>query len=169
MPGVMDEKGNYHSMPNKSSSLSRTAIMKQWDKIIIHHSLTRDSETVSWGAIRRYHMIELGWLDIGYHWGIERVGDYYEILKGRSMDWNGAHTWGQNRTSIGICCVGNFDEEIPSRALIAKLDNLLAWLVSLYGISYSCIFGHRNFSPKTCPGKLFTMEEARRDYPSLLV
>jgi hypothetical protein len=52
------------------------------NKIILHHSATADGPTVSWGAIRRFHVVECAWGAIGYHYGIELVGDYYEVLIG---------------------------------------------------------------------------------------
>jgi hypothetical protein len=39
-------------------------------KLIIHHSLSKDGQTVDWNAIRRYHIQEKGWDDIGYHGGL---------------------------------------------------------------------------------------------------
>ena len=42
--------------------------------IIFHHSLTKDGTVVDWEAMRRYHEQVNGWSDIGYHYGIERVG-----------------------------------------------------------------------------------------------
>lgn len=150
------------------------------DSIVIHHSATADSKTVSWAAIRRYHTswayngniitpeqgrelqeegksVKEPWSDIGYHWGLELVGDEVEIFAGRSMFKAGAHTKqkGMNSHSIGICCVGNYDVVAPSTAMLLKLVYLVNWLRSIYGIDYDHVFFHRDFASKTCPGKMF--------------
>lgn len=75
-------------------------------KLIIHHSLTKDGQVADWGAIRKYHMEVNGWDDIGYHWGIERVGNGVVLQTGRPETMVGAHTKGMNDQSIGICVVG---------------------------------------------------------------
>ncbi|SHH05707.1 peptidoglycan recognition protein family protein [Tepidibacter thalassicus] len=127
--------------------------MNKPNKIIIHHSLTKDGKTVSWNAIRKYHKSK-GWRDIGYHWGIELVGDEYEILKGRDENEVGAHTKGQNSSSIGICLVGNFDIDEPSKAQLYKLIELIRNIWCRYG--QLPVYMHNQFaSYKTCPGKKF--------------
>src|SRR5687767_4288274 len=120
--------------------------------IIIHHSLTRDSGTVSWGAIRKYHMETLGWNAIGYQLGIEKIGDQYEILMGRMLDEVGAHTKGLNAKSIGICIVGNFDEEELPREALELLLTLCRSLMDIFGIPVENVKRHSDYADKTCPG-----------------
>lgn len=138
-------------------------------KIIIHHSATADYDTVSWGAIRRYHIDVNGWKDIGYHYGIELVGDEYEIFKGRMDSETGAHCIGFNDNSLGICLIGDFDKYPPNDRQIYLLKRLVFSLMGIYGIRAGDVLGHRETYAilgvpveKTCPGKAFDMEAFRR-------
>lgn len=137
--------------------------------IILHHSATKDSGTVSWNAIRRYHINECKWNDIGYHFGIEFIEDKgdpkgsYEILMGRTLDKVGAHTTGHNSDGIGICFVGNFDEAPPPDGQWQAGLKLVRWLCGEFSISRGSIYGHRNFANKTCPGKMFSIDNFKMD------
>ena len=130
--------------------------------IIIHHSLTKDGKVVDWNAIRDYHMKEQGWKDIGYHYGIERIGEKYAILTGRAENETGAHT-SQNKMnfqSLGICMVGNFDLTRPPEPAFKLLVDLCIGLCRKYDIPVENIKAHRDYaSYKTCPGKMFPMAE----------
>jgi N-acetylmuramoyl-L-alanine amidase-like protein/helix-turn-helix protein len=134
--------------------------------IMLHHSLTRDSQTVSWGAIRRYHVEERGFLAIGYHYGVELLGDHYEVLLGRSeLDPAAACPQGQmNARALHICCVGNFDEAPPPAAMLEAVVGLVIVPAMVeYGIPAGRIVGHRDFNPaKSCPGTRFDLEVVRR-------
>lgn len=132
--------------------------------IIIHCSDTRDSGTVSWSAIRKYHMKTLGWDDIGYHFGIEKVGYRYEILVGRMMNEAGAHCRenAMNRRSLGICFIGKFDLEPPPLTMFFRGVRLVGSLQEVFGIDRQNVRGHNEFAPhKTCPGVAFHMSEFR--------
>jgi len=134
--------------------------------IILHHSLTKDSETVSWGAIRRYHTEELLWRDIGYHFGIEAVGNDYQILMGRMMNEPGAHCKekGMNRLSLGICFVGNYDDEEPSNDMWLTGIKLVRSLIDIFHMPKENIHGHYEFAPyKSCPGVRFDVEKFKEE------
>jgi N-acetylmuramoyl-L-alanine amidase len=132
-------------------------------KIICHHSLTKDSSTVSWGAIRRYHTKVMKWAGIGYHAGVELVLSgqevNYEILMGRVWDKSGAHTRGHNYDSLGICFVGNYDKIPPPKRMIQAGAKVIALWLRLFGLSIDDIYSHNHFDNyKTCPGIYFDME-----------
>ena len=139
-------------------------------RIILHHSLTADSGTVSWAAIRRYHMETLGWKDVGYHYCIELVGDRYEILTGRLMNEVGAHTSGENEDSLGICFVGNFDvSEVPQEQWRLGV-RLVASLCDVIGITPDKVYGHHDFNAgKSCPGQHFNVGGFREQVWDILL
>lgn len=138
--------------------------------IIVHHSATRDSGTVSWGAIRKWHTMHHRWSDIGYHAGIEIVRDSsFECLYGRPEHLPGSHTKGKNRESLGICFVGNYDVVEPPLEMleIAAQRVIVPWMLK-YDIPVIAVQAHRTYADKTCPGKLFGMERLRNAIRSLI-
>ena len=142
-------------------------IINRWSHIMLHHSLTKDGATVSWQAIRRYHMKDMGWDDIGYHYGIELVNDHYEIFVGRPLDEQGAHCVGMNANAIGICFVGNFDEAPVPLDQWAAGTLFVKSLCRILLIPSVRVIAHRDYAPKSCPGKLFDMDLFRRDLVSM--
>lgn len=137
--------------------------------IVIHHSLTADSNTVSWNAIRRYHVNEQGWKDIGYHLGIERVADatgtvHLEALVGRPFNEDGAHCsqMEMNKVGIGVVLIGNFDLAPPDDELLKFTARHVKGLCELLDIPVdkSHIHMHREFAPyKSCPGTQFPWDK----------
>lgn len=133
--------------------------------IILHHSLTTDGATVSWAAIRRYHVQTLGWRKIGYHFGIELIGDRYEILTGRLMTETGAHCRENmmNSRSLGVCIVGNFDIAPPEMEQWQTAVELVRSLCAVFSIPAKNVLGHTELAPyKSCPGVLFDLDAFRR-------
>lgn len=120
------------------------------DHIIIHCSYTKPD--MDWDAddIRRIHVVENGWDDIGYHYVITRAG---KVQKGRSDDTPGAHARGYN-DNIGICLVGGMspaghaDCNFTASQWLA-LEALVRRLKSEH--PKAKIIGHRDVSDKTCP------------------
>ena len=133
--------------------------------IVLHHSLTEDGSAVSWGAIRRYHMLDQGMVDIGYHFGIERIGVFPEILMGRMWDERGAHCkqGGMNNRSLGICFVGNYDLIPVPYGLWQRGIDLCLRLMDMFQIPVANVISHHSVAPhKTCPGLLFNIDAFRQ-------
>ena len=135
--------------------------------IVLHHSLTKDSRTVSWNPIREYHIEKFNTDEIGYHFGIEEVrkSDVYEIFYGRRINRDGIHCPqnGMNRLGVGFMFCGNFDETKPPELMLDKASSFIADVCTLTGIPPENIHGHRHFNNnKSCPGNLFDVAEFKK-------
>ena len=124
--------------------------------IILHHSVSADHPTLSnVGAIRNYHVNVNGWVDVGYHFLLDRINGHVEIVCGRMLDERGAHykELDFNASSIGICVIGN-------------LRHLCRSLMNQNIITADRVLGHREAQAmggvpveqrKSCPGKAWDM------------
>lgn len=125
--------------------------------IIVHHT-SREQMTAE--ECHEFHQKERGWSGIGYNYFIEKNGS---IIEGRGQHV-GAHAYGHNRTSIGICMTGDFDKEMPTNEQWSSLLWLSSFMLKLYHLQPNRVLGHRELEGvrKSCPGRLIDMEEVRR-------
>ena len=134
--------------------------MRTINEICIHCTATRpnwlpgktDQDRVA--ELRRWHVEENGWKDIGYHYIITRAG---RVITGRDVNESGAHEPKINKTSIGVVLFGGFGST-PNDApeanytpeQLAALRQLVDQLKIEHGIRK--VTGHNQYSNKACPG-----------------
>lgn len=129
-------------------------IMRFINKIVVHCSATPAGRDVTVDEIRRWHVEERKWSDIGYHYVIHLDGSVHE---GRPIERSGSHVRGHNRSSIGICYVGGASaddftiaEDTRTDAQKIALKALIKGLLVAFPGSEVC--GHNNLdSRKSCP------------------
>lgn len=125
--------------------------MRDIRKIFIHCSATLPSHEITVDTIRKWHVEDRGWSDIGYHYVITTDG---EVHDGRPVEKKGAHVRGQNHDSIGICLIGGVDEHWQPVANFTEAQwKTLARLVRILKAEYTgaTVHGHNEFSSKACP------------------
>lgn len=135
--------------------------MRPINEIIVHCSATRPQWMRDAGIaakvaeIRRWHVQDRGFKDIGYHFIIDRDG---VVARGRPVEQVGAHTQGKNTGTIGVCLIGGhgsastdkFEEHFSwqqHKALGALLADLRNQFPAITRVS-----GHNQYAQKACPG-----------------
>jgi len=123
--------------------------MREITQIVIHTADTPAGKYFDANDIRKWHVEERGWLDIGYHYVILLDGT---IQLGRMVNIVGAHVGGYNSKSIGICYIGG-GNGVDTRTDEQK-TSLRYLLVTLKLMFHKAqILGHRDFEgvTKKCP------------------
>jgi len=133
-----------------------------WKRITVHHSAEEHADPLD-GSIadtaaalrlmQKSHMESKSprWGDLGYHFLIDPAG---HVFQGRELTYQGAHADGDNNVqNIGVCLIGNYDEDRPSKPMLESLRRLLEQLRRQSQIPRAAVYGHQDLKNTLCPGK----------------
>lgn len=120
--------------------------MRKIDFLAIHNSDSDYPWHDNYESIYQWHVVENKWSDVGYHFLILKSG---RIIRCRPVEKIGAHVFGYNKNSIGICLTGKtkFSSE-----QFESLNELVKELIAEFGLEKIDVLGHYELdSNKTCP------------------
>lgn len=134
---------------------------RDWRYIVVHHSGTRTGNAKIFDYYHRhvrgmenglaYHFVIGNGTDSGD--GQIEVGDrWYKQLQGGHV-----RSDAQNEIAIGICLVGDFQADRPTRRQVSALIELIGYLQGRVGDPKPLLFLHRdiNIISTDCPGRNF--------------
>lgn len=119
-----------------------------FNTVVVHHTALPSYEGPR--QIQYLHMHQRNFLDIGYHFVLDRWGRIYEA---RSLAVHGAHVKAYNTGTLGIALAGNYETNPPTPAQLDRLRWLIHRLKQQHPLTH--LAGHRDFRPgqTLCPGK----------------
>lgn len=125
--------------------------MRTITEIIIHCTATAEGRDYTVADIDQWHR-QKGWNGIGYHYVVRLDGS---VHTGRDIAISGAHCYGHNAKSIGVCYVGGLaaDGKTPKDTRTTKQRDALQRLVYelLAEFPNATVHGHNEFAAKACP------------------
>ena len=140
----------------------------KWQRIIIHHSATPIDDALNMHKVHLARGMKNG---LAYHFVISngsrkaRDGEIYlsNRWKGQ-LDGGHVKKHSANKTSIGICLIGNFEIRPPSSKQLTALEGLCEYLMKRCNLQANDVTTHTIFHPKhtVCPGKYFSLTGLRR-------
>lgn len=100
---------------------------------------------------QRYHQDDKGWVDIAYHYAVDRNGNIF-TLRDTAIAGDTATDYDTTGHFL-VLCEGNFDEETVSEAQLNGAALIFAWGAQQFGITTATLASHREVTPVTsCPG-----------------
>lgn len=152
---IVDKRNKLVKNSNKTY---RRRAVSEIKNIAIHHSATTTGSAESFA---RYHVNNLNWPGIGYHYVVDKDG---LISLCHDLDVVSYHVGNSNRNAVGICMVGDFrNQPLYSVQKKATMD-LVQQLLKDLNLSIEDVWGHIEFpgySWKLCPS--IDMDVFRQD------
>ncbi len=161
-PVRIEPRNTYGILPRSmwakaGPDLARVDPMNGVQLITFHHSgdpvpfwATDFGETAQhFEYVREYHRSR-NFQDIGYHFGIDRVGRVWQL---RSLKYQGQHVRYNNEHNIGVVVLGNFDLQPMTQPQKDKVRVFATLLRKEYGLPISRVFTHREIVSTECPGR----------------
>lgn len=162
-------------------------------EMVVHHTAENNVKSLSDQELMRsmyyYHTITRGWGDIGYQYVVGQRGQVYEGRAGGDYAV-GAHVSWNNRGTVGISVIGNFEVDTLVKEQQEAIGKLLAALAKKYGIDTNIartahrackvgeecltrdseiksLIGHRDAGYTSCPGANLYAELTKTYVPTL--
>lgn len=105
---------------------------------------------------QQWSMNTRGWVDIPYHFLVDRQGLIYE---GRPL-WAVGDT-GTNYDPTGhvsVTLLGDYDVQAVNRVSVDSVVAVAAWLCASHAIPPERVKGHRDYAYTSCPGEFFYLD-----------
>ena len=146
----------------------------RWKYVIVHNSGTRQGNARIFDYYHRHvRRMPNG---LAYHFvignGTSSGNGQVEIGNRWVRQLSGGHVHSDylNYISIGICLVGDFNRDLPTKAEYEALDELIRYLRRRVGKvdgRYSIVRGHKEINPRPtdCPGNRFPLYWLHRSFP----
>jgi hypothetical protein len=173
-PGGGDVRWQYLTPAIRQAIDDARVARNRWKYIIVHNSGTRQGNARIFDYYHRYvRRMPNG---LAYHFvignGTSSGNGQIEIGNRWVRQLNGGHVHSDylNYISIGICLVGDFNRDLPTKAEYEALDELIRYLRRRVGKvdgRYSIVRGHKEINPRPtdCPGNRFPLNWLHRSFP----
>ena len=156
------------------SAIDRAPVKRgRWQYVVVHNSGTRQGNARIFSNYHRnVRKMKNG---LAYHFvignGTSSGDGEIEIGPRWTRQINGGHVASDylNNIGIGICFVGDFNRDVPTRAQLAALQELVTYLRKRVGRSKGRVLivkAHREINPKPtdCPGDRFPYRWLHRTF-----
>jgi hypothetical protein len=129
-----------------------------------HYPQTYERAVSEMQFIQDYHQNAKKWIDIGYHFLIDPLGNIFE---GRPIKVVGAHVLSSNTGNVGISIMGNYHPPADNVFADASRDSFVAvgrYIAETYSVNVSSFYAHRDIGNSDCPGdSLYAKKGLLRD------